>query len=142
MGDDNGSIMAIDRRGEQKIVRRQNSWQWSSSCCYYEVVMVLVLRLKRWRQWQMKCWREVVTLVVVLQNYENIIMIVGFVTSSDGSKWRASYTSKSLNFREKNQIFQFLLRRAFAHPFCFSHFGEFLPKRQKKNTAHTYIGKV
>lgn len=69
--------------------------------------------------------------VVVLLKCENIT-IVGFVASSDGSKWWASYASKWLNFYEKNQNFPNLLQRAFAHPFFFPHFGEFLPKKEIK----------
>jgi hypothetical protein len=34
--------------------------------------------------------------------------------------------------KKKTKNFQILLQRAFAHPFCSSHFGEFLPKKGKK----------
>jgi hypothetical protein len=33
---------------------------------------------------------------------------------------------------KKTKIFQILLQRAFAHPFFFPHFGEFLPKKEIK----------
>jgi hypothetical protein len=60
-------------------------------------------------------------------------MIVGFVTSSDGSKWRAPYASKWLNFREKNQNFPNFVTKGFCPPpFFFPHFGEFLPKKEIK----------
>lgn len=127
MGDDNGNVMAIEEGSkkfkETKLMAMKLLllWLWDGDGACPTI-----------GEMAMKCWREVVTPVVVLQKCENI-MIVGFVISSDGSKWRASYTSQWLNFHEKNQIFQILLQSAFAHPFCFLHFGEFSPKKEKKS---------
>jgi hypothetical protein len=60
----------------------------------------------------------VTPVVVVLLRCENI-MIVGFVTSSDGSKWRASYTSKWLNFREKKKKIPNFVTKGFCPPLLF-----------------------